>query len=246
MSPARYKVLDISVNGYGSFETVIDHIASILEAGKSSYSVAINAEKIMAARRNNQLREAIEKAEVTFADGIGACWAVKKLYDCKIPRLPGVELMQQLLLYATKVNWDVYFLGAKPEAIEKAVTEILSKYKGLKIIGYHHGYFQNEEEIIKQITMKPPELLFIGLGSPKQEYWMAKNYRKFNGTFCVGVGGSFDVIAGEVKRAPSFFANNGLEWLYRLFKQPSRWRRQKVLPVFWGLIMKEKFLHGQE
>ena len=240
MSPERYRVLDIPVNRYNSFEDVIDHIASVLETEKRGYSVAVNPEKIMAARRDNQLKEAIEKAEVTFADGIGTCWAVKKLYGCKIPRIPGIELMQHLLLYATKANWCVYFLGAKPEVVEKAITKIRSEYKALKIAGYHNGYFQNEAEIIRQIKEKSPELLFVGLGSPKQEYWMAKNYKKFNKTFCVGVGGSFDVIAEEVKRAPLFLADNGLEWLYRLCKQPSRWKRQRVLLLFFWLIMKKQ------
>ena len=187
MKCRRYNVLGIPVNGYGSFKDVIDHIEEILDTGKSGYSVATHPEKVIAAKGNQQLKEIIQKAEVPFADAIGICWAVKKLYNCKIPRIPGIELMQHLLLYASKVNWSIYFLGTKPEIIEKAVTKIKSEYNVLKISGYHHGYFKNEEEIIKEIQIKSPKLLFVGLGTPKQEYWIAKNYKKINNTFWVKV-----------------------------------------------------------
>jgi N-acetylglucosaminyldiphosphoundecaprenol N-acetyl-beta-D-mannosaminyltransferase len=127
----------------------------------------------------------------------------------------------------------VYFLGANPDVIEKAADHAKEAYPGLKIAGYHHGYFEEEEEsVLAEIRETKPDIIFVGLGVPKQEEWIHENRESIPKGLFIGVGGSFDVLAGEVKRAPAAWQKLNIEWLYRLIQRPSRWKRMTVLPIF--------------
>ena len=128
----------------------------------------------------------------------------------------------------------VYMFGGAPGVAEKAAEEMRKKYPGLKIVGIHDGYFDAKEEknIIADIKEKKPSLLLVGLGSPKQEKWIYSNLRFTDAKLAIGIGGSFDVMSGNLKRAPEFFCKLGIEWLYRLIKQPTRFKRMMRLPKF--------------
>ena len=145
-------------------------------------------------------------------------------------------------------EYTAYFLGGMPGVAEVAAKEMMRKYPGLKVIGYHDGYFDEPEEIklIMEIKRLSPDLLLVGLGAPRQEKWIYSNMRLLGAKVFIGVGGSFDVMAGNVKRAPEAFQKVGMEWFYRLMKQPSRLKRMTRLPKFVVMALHEEKRQGKK
>ncbi len=184
----------------------------------------------------------VRTADYVIADGIGVIIA-SKLLGCPLPeRIAGYDLLVELLKSGNEKGRSIYLLGAKKEVIERAVENVKVNYPHLKVAGWHDGYFNWEStEIMDEIKLKKPDLIFVALGFPKQEIWISKNIGSVDKGIFMGVGGSFDVLAGAVKRAPIMWQKINLEWLYRLIKQPSRWKRMLVLPQFMIKIIKEKF-----
>lgn len=185
-------------------------------------------------------REILQDADLVIPDGSSLLWAAKVLKKPIKTRVTGIDLMQLLLEEAEKCGWSVYFLGAKHEVIKEAVSLTRKRHPSLKIVGYHHGYFDDDNLILKDIKNLEPDILFAGMGAPKQEVWLTKNRDRLNCRVAIGVGGSFDVLSGNVKRAPMWMQNRGLEWLYRYLKEPSRIKRSILLPRFISLVLKEK------
>ena len=147
--------------------------------------------------------------------------------------------MMALLAKANTQHLKVYFVGAKPEIIQKVVAKIKQDYPGIELCGYHDGYFKDDSQILADIKAKQPQLVFAGLGYPKQEFWIHQNQHLTTGIW-MGVGGSFDVLSGMTKRAPKFWQDLHLEWFYRLLKEPTRFKRMLAIPKFMWLIQKEK------
>jgi N-acetylglucosaminyldiphosphoundecaprenol N-acetyl-beta-D-mannosaminyltransferase len=149
-------------------------------------------------------------------------------------RVAGFDLMMEFVKWASHKDVSIYLLGAKPEVVEKAQSNLKNLYPSLKIVGFHHGYFNEKEEenIIEDINKRAAQVLFVALGAPKQEKWIYKNKEKLKVKIAMGVGGSFDVIAGKAKRAPEIYRKLGLEWLYRLIQEPWRYKRMSALPKF--------------
>lgn len=194
-----------------------------------------NPEIVMLAQEDKELHRILDEADLVLADGIGVIIASKikglKLKD----RVTGVDTMDKLLAYCGQNSKSIFILGGKPGVSELACKNIEKKYTGIKIAGYNHGYIKNqseENELINKINDKKPDVLFVCLGAPRQEKWINKNKNRLNCSIAMGVGGSVDVYAGIVKRAPVIFQNLGLEWFYRLVKEPSRFKRMLVLPKF--------------
>jgi len=196
--------------------------------------VTANAEIIYRARQDSQLAQLIQQADLITADGSGVLWAGKKLNTPFPERVTGVDLTQRLLALAAAKGWQVYFLGAKPEVVEKAVLRTLSQYPTLQISGYRHGYFSKQEidQVVTNIHMVKPQLLFVALGAPRQDYFIRENLTRMAVPVAIGVGGTFDVLAGTTQRAPLWMQKWGLEWLYRLWREPRRLGRMLVLPLF--------------
>lgn len=197
--------------------------------------VAINAEKILHA--NNEMRDFINK-NIGYPDGIGAVWALKKKGIKSAIKIPGVELWLNLInkYYKTK---SFYLLGGEQQVIEASVSKLKSEFKGIKISNFRNGYIKtNEEELvlIEDIIKHKPDIVFVGMGSPKQEKLMSK-IQKNHQAVCQGLGGSFDVYVGHVKRAPKWWVKNYLEWAYRIIKQPTRGRRQIHLIRFLFMLL---------
>jgi N-acetylglucosaminyldiphosphoundecaprenol N-acetyl-beta-D-mannosaminyltransferase len=214
---------------------------------KPHFAVAINPEKIIKANSDKELFEIIRSSDLNFVDGVGISWAFRIFYHEKIKeRITGIDLFSSLLESAEKNNKPVYFLGAEEETINKAVQNIKAKYPSIKIAGFHNGYFEKEEEIVKLIKNSNAEILFVGMGSPKQEKFIFKNLNKLGIKFSMGIGGSFNVFAGEFKRAPSLIQNMGMEWLYRFILDPKRLPRILSLPHFILLIMKKPKIVKEE
>lgn len=200
-----------------------------------------NPEIIMAARRDPELKKALKEADLVVPDGIGVVIASKFTKNKLSERVPGYDLVQKLFRGMEKKQGTVYFLGSAPGVAHKAADKMQEKYPGLRILGVRNGYFNKEEEkkIVRQINDAKPDLLLVGLGAPKQEKWVHKYYKDLQVKVCIGVGGSFDVMSGKVKRAPILFQKIGLEWFYRLIIQPTRWKRMLQLPLFMYIVIQE-------
>lgn len=204
--------------------------------------VTPNSEIIMRAREDARLERIIRSAAVVVPDGIGLVLASKIMGLPLQERVTGIDLMQNLLKWASEDKKKIYFLGGKPGIAEKAASKIKEEYPDIDIVGARHGYFKglhtgakgHEEElaVVSDIAQKKPDMLFVALGAPNQEYFIDTYKEQLNAGLLMGVGGSLDVLSGELNRAPEFYRNYGLEWLYRLIKEPWRIKRMKVLPVF--------------
>lgn len=207
-----------------------------------------NSEILLHAYKNSDYRDILNRGSLVTADGIGVVYASKILGEPLSERVGGFDLSNKLLEAAAPHNKTLYLFGGKPGIAEKAAVKIEEMYPGIKVIGTADGYFDKEKEkaIIEDINQKRPDILFVCLGFPKQEMWIDA-HSDISAKVAMGIGGSLDVFAGEVARAPESYQKLGLEWLYRLIKQPSRFVRMLALPKF-GLtvIFKgRKFLKNQ-
>jgi N-acetylglucosaminyldiphosphoundecaprenol N-acetyl-beta-D-mannosaminyltransferase len=221
--------------------SLVNILKDRIDKEQQTFIVTANPEIVMHAYKDEAYRSIVNQADYVIADGIGVVIASRLLGNPLPERIAGYDLLLELLKLGNKKKWSVYFLGAKKNVIEKAVENIKADYPGLNVTGWHDGYFDwNSNNIAEEISKYKPDLVFVALGFPKQEVWISENLPKFQKGLFMGVGGSFDVIAGEVKRAPLIWQKMNLEWLYRLLKQPSRWKRMLVLPLFMLKIVKAK------
>lgn len=224
----------------GNMEETLDEINVIIEKKKPSFVVAINPEKLMKASVDDKLKSLLNSAALQIPDGIGIIYA-SKLNRGKIKsRVTGIDLMNNICELSNAKGYKIFMIGAKPGIAERAASILKSKYKSIKIVGVMDGYFRDDNEVIDRVTAANPDILFAALGSPKQEYWITKNMDLLNVPLCMGVGGSFDVICGNIKRAPKWMCNMGLEWLFRLIKEPWRFKRMLSLPVFLLKVVSER------
>ncbi|KRQ87443.1 putative N-acetylmannosaminyltransferase [Caloramator mitchellensis] len=238
MLKENYLGVDVCPLNMGQVLVEVDRI--ILEK-EPSFIVAINPEKIMKAQEDSNLKELLNSAALQIADGVGVVIA-SILNGGRIrSRVTGIDLMVNICKRAAEKGYGVYFLGAKPGVAETAVEVLKKRFKGLNVVGVRDGYYKDEAEVIKDIIEKKPDILFVAMGSPKQEYWIRNNMEKLNVSLYMGIGGSLDVLSGNIKRAPKFMRSCGLEWLYRLIKEPWRYKRMGVLPVFLYRVLKERF-----
>lgn len=191
----------------------------------------VNVAKLVNCRRDAELRKSVLEADIVLADGLPLVWLSKLISDPLPERLAGIDIMYGLLERASHNNYGVYFLGAEKAIIQRVVQTVKQRYSGLRIAGYRDGYFGESEskEIAEEIRNSSADILLVAISSPKKENFL-RNWRKFmNVPVCHGVGGSFDILAGAVKRAPSWVQRYGLEWLYRLVQEPRRmWKRYLV------------------
>ncbi len=233
-------VQNVTFHNY-SFNQFADLLMKRVNGNKKTFVVTANPELVMYANRDRDYLHVLRQADFVTPDGIGVVIASKILRKPLKERVAGYDLMNELLRRAERENRSVYLLGAKGTTLEKAYRNIKKQYPDLKIVGRHHGYFDIEDETVAdEIARLQPDFVFAALGFPKQEFWISRYIGKFEKGLFMGVGGSFDVWAGEVKRAPDVWIKLHLEWLYRLIKQPSRWKRMLVLPQFLVKVLAER------
>jgi N-acetylglucosaminyldiphosphoundecaprenol N-acetyl-beta-D-mannosaminyltransferase len=230
--PHPLDVLGTPVTPFLSYQEVGDVVAGFIRCGQKAWCVAINPEKVCMAQRDSELRELTRQAQLQICDGIGVAIAMRVLHGKKVPRITGVQLFLSLVERAEREGWRVFLLGASQESNTGAAERLQKLHPDLEIVGCRDGYFDEPKGVVEQINASQADLLFVALGSPKQERWITDNRTELAPAFCMGVGGSFDVVSGRAKRAPRVFRNTGTEWLYRLGAEPGRWRRQMVLPAF--------------
>lgn len=225
-----------------SLDKLVIELSKRIKLSQKTFIVTANPEIVMYGNKDSDYLKMINSADYVIADGYGIILASKILGNELPERIAGFDLMNTLLAKGNEEKWSVYFLGAKEEVIDKAVKNIQDQYPDLNIVGWQNGYVDvHSEELKKNIASKNPDLIFVGLGFPKQEKWIAESIPLFNKGIFMGVGGSFDVWAGAVKRAPESWQKLHLEWLYRLLQEPKRWRRMTVLPIFVLKVVKERF-----
>ncbi|MEZ2301535.1 MAG: WecB/TagA/CpsF family glycosyltransferase [Microcoleus sp.] len=230
-SRSQFSVLGLPVH------ILDDHAGWLIERlhqGLGSHVVTLNAEMAMQAEKNQALADIISSAELVIPDGAGVVLYLR-MRGKKVNRFPGIELAESLLQQAAKLphGESVFFFGGAP-GVAIAAAETWQQQRGGLSIRSQHGYISAEEEQEFQETLKKiqPKLILVGLGVPRQEFWIAKHRHLCPQSIWVGVGGSFDIWAGTKTRAPAWFCDNHLEWLYRLYQEPWRWRRMLALPQF--------------
>lgn len=202
--------------------------------------VTLNAEMMVMAKNDAEFRSVLQKADLLVPDSIGIVWAGKLR-----ARVPGIEMVDELAKRSALKGHKIFMIGSRKDVVEEAATKLRNRYPGLNIIGARCGYFSKGEEkqVVDEIREAGPDILLVGLGMGKQEKWIAKYLYYLNVPVCLGVGGSFDVIAGKVKRAPVWIRQAGLEWLYRLLQQPTRLKRMLALPKFVLMVIRERRLY---
>lgn len=211
-----------------------DRIMEFFEEDKLHKVYTPNSEIIMQAYKNEKFKNMLNNAELLTADGIGVVYASKILGKPIKERAAGYDIACQVLDRIKATEHSVYLFGGKPGVAEKAKEKLETLYPGIKVAGMHDGYFKPEQEpeIVEDINNSGADLLFVCLGAPKQEEWITRNSDKLKVRVAMGIGGSLDVFAGTALRAPEFYCKHGLEWFYRLMKQPSRAGRMLALPKF--------------
>lgn len=211
--------------------------------GEGGIIAALNPEKVLAARRDPELLAFLEQARLRIPDGIGIVWASRWRGGRVRERVTGVDLFYALVAKAAERQWPVYLLGAAPGVAERAAARLSDAYPGLQIVGTHHGYLQSPEEegqVVADIRGSGAWVLFVAMGSPRQERFLAQYYPATGVRLAMGVGGTFDVAAGLVARAPRLVQLVGLEWLYRAVRQPTRYRRTLSLLHFVREVLRER------
>lgn len=224
----------------------IELLKNRIKTKQKTFIVTANPEIVMYAQRDPDYKKIVQSADYVVPDGIGIIMGAKLLKNPLPERIPGFDLMKDLLAIADKERLNVFFLGAREEVLNRAIHNVKKEYPGIQIAGSHHGFFnENDSNVAEMVHQADPDLTFVALGFPRQEKWISQNYHLFQKGIFMGVGGSFDVLSGEVKRAPAAWRKLNIEWLYRLIKQPQRWKRMAFLPLFILKVLIKKRTRAQ-
>lgn len=226
----RIKLLGSNLDPLTMKETIAK-VEELIKSGTYNQHVVINASKINLMKENKELTDIINKCPLINADGQSIVWAGRFLGN-KIPeRVAGIDLFLKLVELCNEKGYKPYFFGAKQEVVEKVVNIFINKYPNLKVAGYRNGYFSEEEStnIAEEIKKSGADILFVAFSSPMKEFWINKYQKIMKVPFAMGVGGSFDVVAGTTKRAPKWMQNSGLEWFYRFIQEPRRMGKRYLI-----------------
>lgn len=227
----KIEVLGVSFDNV-TMEEALDRAEELMAADGPHSVVTPNAEFVQMAKRDPEFRALLAGADLTIPDGIGVVYAAKILGRPLKGRVPGVDFAAGLCGRLARSGGKLFLLGAKPGVAEEAARRLQASYPGLTVCGTHDGYFQDDGPVVEAVRASGADVVFVCLGAPKQERWMAEHGAQCGARLMVGLGGSMDVFAGQVKRAPEVWQKLGLEWFYRLVKQPSRIGRMAKLPLF--------------
>jgi len=229
----RIAVLNVMIDVV-TMKEAVDRVEQFIDEKKPHLVVTPNAEMIMMANDDKSLAHIINNADLVVPDGAGVVWAARYNNNIMPERVAGYDLVQNLLVVAAARKYRIYMLGGAPGIVDKARLIAEQRFPGVQIMGSRHGFFakKDEPEIINQIRACRPDILLVALGVPRQEKWLAEYITQIEASVAIGVGGTFDVMAGIVERAPLWMQNANLEWLYRLISEPKRAIRMLALPRF--------------
>ena len=239
----RIDVLGVGFDNV-NMEQAVERAAKMIEEGTFHYAVTPNAEFVQRAETDGQFCAALNGADLVLPDGIGVVYAAKILGTPLQGRVPGCDFATALCGWMAKNGKRLFLLGAKPGVAEQAAQNLERSHPGLVVCGTHDGYFKDDAPVTDTIRLAGADVVFVCLGAPKQENWMIEYGPATGAPFLIGLGGSLDVFAGTVKRAPEAWQKLGLEWMYRLLKQPSRIGRMAKLPLFLVSAVKAKGKKG--
>ncbi|HBY56668.1 MAG TPA: hypothetical protein DEG96_02215 [Candidatus Atribacteria bacterium] len=253
-SANRVKLFQIGIDRIDN-QSVINKIEEFISSQRTHPYLIVTPDTlaILRARKDSEYYEILKSADLVTPDGAGILWAALTLRQPLIERVTGIDIINKVCQLAVQKGYSLYLLGSYPGIAKEAALNLTRCYPGLKIVGSHHGYFDSrvkeniatnkeEAEIIREINEKRPDILLVGMGVPKQEKWIANNLEKLNVSVCMGVGGSFDVLSGRIPRAPLWMQRHGMEWVYRLIKQPKRIFRVLALFYFIWLVIVGKII----
>ncbi|MGX7025477.1 WecB/TagA/CpsF family glycosyltransferase [Vagococcus hydrophili] len=226
------KIMDVPVDILNMSDIKKDML-NFFETNQKMTLTSVNPQIILMAETNGTVKHFIEQSTHRIADGIGLVKVSKWTKGDIKERVAGIEVMEEVLLFANAHQKNVFLLGAAPEVAQKAAENIQHKYPNLNLVGWIDGYTElSDHDIVAKMNQEKADIVFVAMGSPKQEEWLERNMPKIQATIFQTVGGSLDVMSGSVKRAPSFFIKTNLEWLYRSCSNPKRFYRMIQIPIF--------------
>lgn len=214
-----------------TLDETIKEVEKIIGRGVPTQHVVVNASKVNLMEADNELAKIVNDCPLINADGASIVWAAKKLGVPLTERVTGIDLFQELVKLSAEKGYKIYLFGAKEEVVAKVKAIFEERYSGIRIVGYRNGYFTeaDEPQIVADMAASGADMMFVAFSSPKKEYWVHKYLDQVGIPFVMGVGGSFDVVAGVTDRAPKWMQDHGLEWFYRFVQEPGRlWKRYIV------------------
>ena len=226
-----------------TMEQTLQKIDGFIQSGLPHQHVVVNVDKLVKASHDAELRRIINDCALVNVDGMPVVWASRLLGKPLKERVAGVDLFEALMQRSARTGWRVFLLGAREEVVSEVKRQYELKYPGLTVAGYRNGYWKPEEEagVVEQIREAKADLLFVAISSPKKEHFLGQYQAHMKIPFAMGVGGTFDVAVGRVKRAPLWMQRNGLEWFYRFLQEPRRMFRRYFIEdmAFVWLFLKE-------
>lgn len=226
----RVWVVNCGIDALTFRETLVE-VEHLIHMRRPAQHCVVNASKTVQMDKDPRLRKIVSSCALVNADGQSLVWASRLLGRSIPERVTGIDLFEALLHLAAVRGYGVYFLGARREVLEEVVARARREHPALRICGWHDGYWDaaHDEEVVTQVRRSRPDILFVAMPSPRKEYWLAERLEKLDVPFSMGVGGSFDVYAGKIKRAPLWMQRMGLEWSYRLMQEPLRMCKRYVI-----------------
>ncbi|WP_337840269.1 WecB/TagA/CpsF family glycosyltransferase [Rheinheimera sp.] len=228
--PEVVQVGGIGVMAFRDMPELVNYIVHDDGTVFAGSAIAMNPEKVIAAGKNPQLMQLLNQADIRYADGMGVVKVMRRKLKRKVQRIPGCELWQALMAKAAVTKTPVFLVGAKPEVLQETVAKLQAM--GVQVVDAQDGYFKDEEALIQRIAQSGAKMVTVAMGSPRQELFIGNCQQQLPDAYYMGVGGTYDVFTGHVKRAPALWCKLHLEWAYRLLSQPSRIGRQMNLVTF--------------
>jgi N-acetylglucosaminyldiphosphoundecaprenol N-acetyl-beta-D-mannosaminyltransferase len=241
LASGSVRILGVRVDAL-TYAHLLVRIAAFIADGMPHQIATVNPEFVMEARRNPTFAAVLEQTDLCLADGVGLLWAARRMGQPLPERVTGSDGVPLIAQRAAERGWRLYLLGAGPGVAQRTGEILVGRYPGLRVVGAYAGSPADTDapEIVARIRETHPDILFVAYGAPKQDIWIGKHREALGVPAMMGVGGSFDFIAGIQKRAPRWVQRVNLEWFYRLITQPWRWRRQLALPRFAWAVVKER------
>jgi N-acetylglucosaminyldiphosphoundecaprenol N-acetyl-beta-D-mannosaminyltransferase len=238
----RVEILGCKIDNL-SMEETLQKVDDFIQSGRPHQHVVVNVDKLVKASRDTQLRRIINECALINADGMAVVWASRLLGKPLKERVTGVDLFESIMRRAAAKTWRVFLLGAQEEVVSRVKQDYERKYPGLTVAGYRNGYWTQEDEqsVVRQIEAAQADILFVAISSPKKEQFLNRYQAEMRIPFAMGVGGTFDVAVGKVKRAPEWMQKGGFEWFYRFLQEPRRMFKRYFIEdmVFFWLLLKE-------
>lgn len=226
-----------------TMQEALDRIETFIEKGTPHHVATSDANSVLRAQKDEEYAAIIRRAALVTPDGFGVVWGARLMNLPVYERVTGVDMVTGICERAAKKGYSIYILGSEPGIAATAAQKLAQQYPGLKIAGTQHGFWKEEgisdEAIVSQIAQAKPDVLFVAFGIPAQEKFIAHNLEALNVPVSIGVGGSFDVYSEKLRRAPVYIQRSGLEWLYRVWQEPWRWKRMGYVPQFMAFALRE-------